>query len=291
MSSAPRAASSCISQGDAPSPRVAAHRARRPRGLVRARAGLGARSGPGRHRTSRQNLPPTWPPQPPGAVKGHSTPPAQGHSTPPARPTPRPRGSARGQAAPSVTDARPSRIVQVLADSATNRRDTALLDVPRSATSAGAGVQRARIAPRPVSGESARSVCGYQTLPPVSGSHDGSQHGSLDVLARRPGLAFELSSYDLDAGVLLPHAVEYARGVHREHDQAPGGCGGVAAVNLLSHVPGDGDRAGPCCCHGSASLSSRRTGTHHTLAGNRNPQLPEVDAPRRRSASGAIRIG
>ena len=80
--------------GDAPSPRVAAHRpcAWRPRGLVRARARLGARLGPGRHRPSRQNLPPTWPPRPPGAVK------ATLRLLP--RPPPCPRGSARGPAGP-----------------------------------------------------------------------------------------------------------------------------------------------------------------------------------------------
>ena len=80
--------------GDTPSPRVAAHRpcAWRPRGLVRARARLGARLGPGRHRPSRQNLPPTWPPRPPGAVK------ATLRLLP--RPPPCPRGSARGPAGP-----------------------------------------------------------------------------------------------------------------------------------------------------------------------------------------------
>ena len=52
-----------------------------------------ARLRPGRrHRPSRQNLPPTWPPRPPGAVK------ATLRLLP--RPPPCPRGSARGPAGP-----------------------------------------------------------------------------------------------------------------------------------------------------------------------------------------------
>ena len=64
--------------GDTPSPRVAAHRPLRlaPARVSQSRARLGARLGPGRHRPSRQNLPPTLASATARCREGHATPPA-----------------------------------------------------------------------------------------------------------------------------------------------------------------------------------------------------------------------